>query len=247
MKSSISHILSFIIMILLIVISTFISIKLSFGEKRVIKILENTEYYEKSYSNIYKEIDNYVINDEVNASYKKYITKDLVTKDINNIIRNFYLKKESKINRYDDFYKIISEYTKDNEIANIYSKDINEIYVKNLFPVDEFNLLNKVYFGSLDLLFGLIVSILILLALSVILLFINKNFVYHRYALSGYSIFIILINILIKILFKDFLYTNEYFTSFLVTLVSHIFSYQLVISIILIIILFLTKNKIKNI
>ncbi len=246
MKNSISHVLSFTLMILLILISTFVCIKLSFGEKRVIKNLEKSEYYEKSYSNIINEIDNYIINDEVNTSYKEYITKDLVKEDINTIITNFYLKKESKINRYDDFYNIISKYTKDSEIANIYSKDINDIYVNNLFPVSEFNLLNKLYFGSLDLLFGLIVSILILLFISVALLFINKSFKYHRYALSGYSIFIILVNILIKIIFRNFLYTNEYFTKFLVSLVSHIFSYQLIIAIILIIIIFITKNKKKN-
>ena len=244
MKSSINHVLAFILMILLIFISTFISIKIAFSSKNVIRVLENSEYYEKSYSNIHKEIDNYVINDELNDLYKKHITKDLIEKDINSIISNFYSKKESNINRYDEFYQIFIKYNKDKDMGKTYASEINDIYTKNIFPTSEFNLLNKFYFGSLDLLFVLIISTVAVLFISTILAFTSKKYKYHLYSLSGYSIFIIIVNILIKILFRNFMYTNEYFTKFLLSIVSNIFTYQLAIAIIIILgILILKKLK----
>ena len=245
MKSSISHVLAFILMILIVFASTFISLRVSFNSKNVIRVLEKNNYYEESYSKIYKEIDDYVINDELNGLYKKYVTKELVKKDINSIINNFYSKKESQINRYDDFYEIFINYNSDSEIAKVYAGEINDIYVRNIFPTSEFNLLNKVYFGSLDFLFGLIIDIVGILLISAVLAIINKNFKYHTYALSGYSIFVIVISVLIKIIFRDFMYTNEYFTKFLMGIISNIFIYQIVVAFIIIACLFILKKITK--
>lgn len=246
MKTSISHLLNFILMIILYFTILFSVYEVSISKKNIIKLL-NDNYYNNSYNNIMSEIDNYIVNNEVLELYNKYLSKEMVKEDINIIINNIY-QKNNQLSKYNDFYKIINSYTDDTEICDIYATNINNIYLKNIFPISELTLINKTYIGNTSSLFISIILSSIVVILSVILFLINKNFKYYKISLLSVSMLLLIPKMLVSTLFSNFQYTNQYFTHLLLKIINSIVNILSIIGLITIILLIFNylKRLVKN-
>ena len=246
MKTSISHLLNFILMIILYFTILFSVYEVSISKKNIIKLL-NDNYYNNSYNNIISEIDNYIVNNEVLELYNKYLSKEMVKEDINIIINNIY-QKNNQLSKYNDFYKIINSYTDDTEICDIYANNINNIYIKNILPISEVTLINKTYIGRTSSLFISIILSSIVVILSVILFLINKNFKYYKISLLSVSMLLLIPKMLVSTLFSNFQYTNQYFTHLLLKIINSIVNILSIIGLITIILLIFNylKRLVKN-
>ena len=141
MKSSVSHVLSFITTLLFTLLIAFIFIEFNLRHSILINKLNSINYYNSAYNTIVSKVDNFIVNEEIKEKYKDFITKDIIKKDVNSIIS----KTDYNISHYDDFYKIINEYSSDVDICEKYSKEIDSIYTNNIFPINEYKLINKFY------------------------------------------------------------------------------------------------------
>ena len=243
MKSSISHILSFILMCLLSFLTLFIVVQISLNNNNVLGIIKKINYYDLVQENILNKIDELVINREVSDSYKEYFSIEIIKKDINNI-----LNKEDIISHYDNLYEIISEYSNDDTIREKYSSEIDSIYKKNIFPIKEYNLINKIKLEGDKTLFICLIVIILILFVSSLLYIINKNFKYYKISIFSTSLILILPLTLVRVLkiFNNFLYTNEYYTNFILGIINNIISNLFLIGIIILIlylIIYLIKCK----
>ena len=98
MKKVISSIISIIASSLLVVLIALITISQTvLKEEYVKKVLNNNNYIDKVYKSINKELDNYIpqlhIGDE-DITLDNIVTKEMVTKDINNLISAIYNNKK---------------------------------------------------------------------------------------------------------------------------------------------------------
>lgn len=247
MKNSISHILSFILMILIILTVCFVVGEKELRAKYIFKNLENINYYEKSYASILSHIDDYIVNSEVKELYDEYFTINIVKSDIRKIVNKVAKDENYTITRYNDLYKIINSYLDDPEINMKYADGINDLYVKNLFPSREYSLIHKLYAKSTDVLFVAIASSIGVLAISLLLFVINKNFKFHIISLMSAGIVFLLPLLFLEIfgIFDNFIYTNKYYTEFLLSIVNN-FSYSLFITGLVIFIMLITYKLIKE-
>lgn len=248
MKNSISYILSFILMIIFTLSMFFIIGQKELRSSVIVNRLEKDNYYYKIYGNILSKIDDYVINEDIMKSYKDYLSIDIVKSDIKRVINNIYSNKDLEISRYDDFYKIIKGYSNDTVISQKYAEGINKIYRNNLFPTRELTLIHKVYIPSTDVLFYFIVAMLLCLAISIGLFIINGNFKFHTISLLASAIIFILPNIFIKFfgIFDNFVYTNEYYTEILLSIVKGTISSSCLLGLVIIILIFAYRFIVEN-
>ena len=233
MKSSITNFISFIIMSVFVCILAFISYEISIREKVLLKRMDNCDYYDRAYKNIDSKLDDFIINEDIKRSYSDYITKDLVTKDINLLISQSYEKKPS-ISRYNDFYKIIEKYTQDDDVKKVYSNKINDIYSSNLVPTQELSLINIFYMSTSSVIFIVISFMTLCIGLVFLLFFINKNLNFIKPILVGVSVLCV-IPFVVKLLglFNGFIYTNVYYTDFLLGIIDGIVNVMFIISIVI--------------
>jgi len=222
MKNSISHFLAFILMIIFTITIFFVAGEKELRVSVITSKLESTNYYHKIYGVILSKMDDYIINTEVMQLYKDYLTVEMIKNDINKQINNIFFNKPIEISRYDDFYKIINNYSKDSTISKKYAEGIDEIYINNLFPFKELSLIYKLYIPTTEVLFIFIVGLLLCLGISLLLFIINKNFKFHIISLLSSSIILILPNVFIKSfgIFDNFIYTNKYYTEALLSIVN---------------------------
>lgn len=244
MKNSISHILAFILMVILTVTIFFASGEKELRASIITSKLENGNYYHKIYGTILSKVDDYIVNTEVMQLYKDYLSVDMIKKDINDTITNIYKNKDYKISRYDEFYKIINDYSKDDTISKKYAEGINKIYSNNLFPDNELNIIHKLYVSSTNVLFIIVVALLLSLGLSLLLFIINKNFKFHLISILATGIILILPNIFIKIfgIFDNFIYTNEYYTEILLSIVNGTIANTCLFGLVIIVLLIAYKS-----
>ena len=220
MKNSISHILSFISMILIFILVSFILIELNLRYTLLNYNLVKINYYEDAYNNIILNIDQTIQNKEIKKLYKEYINKDIVKRDIKKIIKN----KNYNISHYEDFYKVMSNYTDDLKVCENYTKVIDKIYSDNIFSIREYKLLNKLYLDNTNFLMYILFLITIIIILQFIIFIINKNLKYNILSLFSSGILMIIPFIYINItqIFKSFIYTNMYYTNFLLCIINSI-------------------------
>lgn len=249
MKNSISHLLAFILMIILSVTIFFVLGEKELRASVITDKLENDNYYYKIYGTILSKIDDYVVNTEVMELYKDYLSVAMIKDDINKSINNAYDENNLKVSRYNDFYKIINNYSKDSTISKKYAEGIDKIYSNNLFPTRELTLIHKFYVPSTEVLFILVVSLLICLGLWFILFLINNNFKFHIISLLSTSIILILPNIFIKFfgVFDNFVYTNEYYTDVLISIVNDTIASSCLVGLVIIVLLIAYKAIKKNV
>lgn len=239
-KNSINNLLAFILMSILAMLLVFMIFENNLSLNRVIKNMNNTNYYNKVYNNLIEKINDFIILEDVQEQYKDYVKIDLIKEDINKIVKGIYDENYYKVNRYDDFYNIMFEYSKDEEVSEKYAHEINNIYKANLFPVMPFKLINKLYLKN-NIQFVIIITLsLLILFLGYILYIINKSYKYVVTSFLGMSILIILPNIFLKLfkVFDGFIYTNEYFTNIILKIIYNTFNTLTIIGIVNILIIF---------
>lgn len=248
MKNSISHVLSFVLMTLLVVVTVLLIFQKELRGRYIRKTLEDINYYELAYENIITGVEDYIVNDEVREMYVDYITIDLVKSDINKILGNIYQDEDTKFSRYNDFYKIINSYNDDPNIDDKYASGINNIYVKNIFPIYEFNFIHKLHIANVNVLFVALLLLVIALFVFLALFLINKNFKYHIIGIMGYGTILLLPKIIIKVfkIFDSFLYTNPYYTKFLLAIMNNITNSLLIIGLLVILLTIIYKILIRK-
>lgn len=246
MKSIISNVISFISMLLIIFVVSFVLIQISFRDRFLIKSLSNINYYKQAHNNIIQKLNYEIVNEEIKLEYEKYITIDMIKKDIRRIISS-----KDGISRYKDFYDIIEKHTTDIEICKKYASNVNDVYTNNLFPLREYKIINKLYIKTNECIMYTSVLISIIVVFELLLLIINNSLKYNKVALlaSGILFTIPFLFIWISGIFNSFIYTNKYYTKFLIGLVGNIKNSLFLVGLIIIItlcIIELFNRKRKN-
>lgn len=217
MKKIINHIITFIIMLLLIILSIFIVYQKEISINKISKDLDKINYYQKSYSNILKEIDEYIINIELKEDIINYYTQDKAKIDIINIING------KEINHYDNLKEIVKKHSNEDNIINDYTTQINKKIINNLFMNEEYKLLSKTRLNLNDTIFIIFIIIILITILLFINYIISKKILFESAILSlGLfitipKIFLILTNIL-----DNFIYTNTYFSELILLIINNI-------------------------
>lgn len=246
MKKVINNIISFGVMCFLSFIIVFVSYQFNIRRSIILRRLENIDYYEKTYQNINTKIENFIINDEIKKDYKTFISKEIISNDIKRIVSGMY-GKNVNISRYDDFYNIIKKYSSDKDICSAYSKNINNIYVNNLFPKAEMNIITKLYLGNESFTFITICLSTLCLIFVLTLFLINRNFKYFIPSLVGSFVICVVPQLFITFgFFNNFIYTNKYYTDFLYSMLRGIANCMLVASFIILTILIIYYVKFKH-
>lgn len=226
MKNSLSHILAFCLMILAVITFLLISFQIELRFSVIKKNLQKNDYYYEAYDNILSKSTDYIINDEVLEIYKNYLNVGIIKEDVNKTINNIVSDNKEVVSRYSDFYEMMINYCKDDVISKKYALELDKIYINNLFPTKELKSIKELYIPSTNLLLFTMALLLIFLIVAVVLFFINKNFKFHVISLLTTSILLMLPLIFIKVfnIFENFLYTNTYYTEFLISIVNNSFS-----------------------
>lgn len=239
MKKIISYILSFIIYISSLLILCILVFNNELSIKQTQNILDKTNYYEKAIKNINKKINIIVIEENLSKEYNNYFNKTMIKKDINELLLN----KQTQISHYEELYKIIDKYDISKETKDKYTKKIDEIYQKNIFPIKEYKIINKLYLNNTQSLYLSIILVLIIFFISTILLLINKNIYYHKISILALSISLILPKILLTLfnIFKNFVYSNTYFTNYFLKILYNIENKLFIIGLLIMIIILINK------
>lgn len=242
MKKTLSYILSFIIYLSSLLIVSILIFNNELSIKQTKNILDKTNYYENALTNINKKIDTIVIDENLSKEYNNYFNKSMIIKDINTLLKD----KETEISHYDKLYKIIEKYDISKESKDKYTKKIDEIYQKNIFPIKEYRIINKLYLNNNQSLYLSIILVLITFFTSIVLLLINKNIYYHKISMLALSITLIMPKVLLTLfnIFKNFVYSNTYFTNYFLKILYNIENKLFIIG--LLIILLILLNKIIN-
>lgn len=243
MKASISHILSFVCMILISSLILFISVQFSIRYIFIKGNLNKINYYNDAYDTITTKIDENIVNKEIKDIYKLYIDKETIKRDIKKIIVN----KNYNITHHNEFYKIIEEYVSDKEIRNIYASKVDNIYKNNLFPIYEFKTIDKLNINKYDALLYVFIMCACIVLLEFIIFAINKNLKYNKISLLSSAILLTLpfVFIVCTNIFNKFIYTNKYYTKFLISIVDGVKNFTYLIGLIVIFI-FIYTELIRN-
>ena len=78
MKSSIIHVLSFTLMIILTIFTLFISLESTLTKKSILNNLNKINYYDLAFNNIKEEVSDFVINKEIKNKYLEYFTINMI-------------------------------------------------------------------------------------------------------------------------------------------------------------------------
>lgn len=229
-------------MCLLSFLVVFIVVECSLSTNNILKILKKVDYYDLSRENIINKIEEVVINHEVSDTYIEYFSNDVIETDILKV-----LNKNDNISHYDALNSIISEYTSDNVVKEKYANVIDSLYVNNIFPIKEYNLINRISLDFYKTLFISLVLIILIVFLSSFLFIKNRNLKYHKISLISTSMLLLLPFIFINIFntFDNFIYTNKYYTGFIFGIASDITKKLFIIGIIILTLCFI-YNIIKT-
>lgn len=243
MRTSISHFISFITMVVISVFICFIFIEISFRDRIIIRNLDSINYYQDAYDNIILKIEQNIINEDIKEDYKDYITLEIIKKDIKSIINRQY-----KVSHYNDFYNIISKYTTDTDISKKYAIMVDDIYANNIFPISEYKIINRVYIKTRNCLIYSLVFLSIIMILELALYIINNNLKYNKITILSSSILLIFPFIFLNIsqTFRHFVYTNSYYTNFFVKIINNIVNSLFIIGLIIVLVIFVLKLSNKK-
>lgn len=241
MKKITKSIFTMITMILLTTIIIFTTYEIQIKPNKIQKDIEKINYYQKAYSNILKELDEYIINVNLKEDILKYYTQEQATEDINKIL------KQETINHYDKIEEIVKRHTSEEEIIENNSQEINNKIINNLFMIDEYKLLSKTNLTTNDTIF----IIFIITILIVIIFFINYiitkdiSFIITSILSSSFMIMIPKIFIFITNILKDFMYGNTYFSELILYKINQTLNLLFAIGLFISILIIYLKKKLK--
>ena len=248
MKKIISHLITFLLFIFISLLIFFNIFEYFISSKTITKTLDNINYYERVQDNIYNNIKYFVTLDEIYELFVNNISVDDIKNDISRLKLSIYNNREFEVNKYDLFYELMYKYSSDEEISEAYAKNIAKIYTNNLFPEYPFQIISKLSLSSISVLYISIILFISIILSNVILFLLNKNFYYQKISLLSSAIFLTLPFIAVNVfqIFKDFFFTNTYFSNLLVTMVENILRTSFVLGLLIIFLIFFIP-KVKNI
>ena len=212
MKSSISHVFAFVLMLTIFFFIAFISFEVSISNKVILFNLDRINYYDYAYGSINKNIKEYVVNDDLLDDYNKYITKDMIKEDVTKLING------EEVNHYLDFYDIVEKHDDNPDIDDLYAKNINKIYNNNIFPSKEFSYINKIK-TKLDMIPIILIFVAIIVTLSVVLKYMNDKKKYINISIIG-SFILLVIPFIFRLFIRRVLYGNVYYTAFIKSIID---------------------------
>lgn len=217
MKKLIMYINTFIMFFILICYIFLIYFEINLRPNNIIKQLDSINYYQKAYSNVLKNFDDIIVNNDLKEELMEFYNLEYVKKDVNLIVRG------NSVNHYDQIKNIVSKYSKDDKIIDKYSNDINSIINNNIFMVNDYHELNKVYINIYDCLFITIIFILIEFIFIAINYFLVKGLYFIKILLLSSSIFVSIPKLFISIsgIFNNFVYGNKYFSELIITFINN--------------------------
>ena len=237
-----NHIIIIISSLLLVILSIMISFQIITMKTNIERVLNNNNYYEKTSIYIHNKMTDYINEDIVN----EVLTKEQIKSDIKRSINTFYQHKLIDINKLKDntklFFEVeISAYLKNNnletndESISILSSKLSDIYVSNIFVLDELNKVSKYYNLSKYL---IIIEIVIILFLIIIFIY-RKNL--FPIILSTTSL-LLLSSLIIK---NNFYYLNDFITNIINNIIND-FKITIIFIVFIYLILYLYFRVIRN-
>lgn len=241
MKKITKSIITMITMILFTILITFTIYEIQIKPNKIQKDMAKINYYQKAYSNILKEMDEYIINIDLKEDILKYYTIEQAKEDINKILNH------ETITNYDKITEIVKRHTSEDEIIESYSKEINNKITNNLFMIDEYNLLNKTNLKTNDTIF-IIFIIIIVIVINFFLNYIltkDISFIITSILSSSFMIMIPKLFLFLTNILKDFMYTNTYFSELLLYIINQSVNLLFAIGLFISILIIYLKKKIK--
>lgn len=165
MKNKINYILEITLTFFLFLLSVIIILMIIMQDKVILKVMDNSKYYDKTLEIINEEIESNVFNDDIKGEYQAFFSKDLIKKDV---IKNL---NNEKISHFNDLYLIMDKYTDDAEIINTYAQNINNIYLSNYFPKTEYHLMTSIFFSNLVQIIIIVICLFTLILTIIIISF----------------------------------------------------------------------------
>ena len=231
-----NHIIIIISSLLLVILSIMISFQIITMKTNIERVLNNNNYYEKTSIYIHNKMTDYINEDIVN----EVLTKEQIKSDIKRSINTFYQHKLIDINKLKDntklFFEVeISAYLKNNnletndESISILSSKLSDIYVSNIFVLDELNKVSK---------YLIIIEIALILILIIIFIYRKDLF---PIILSTTSL-LLLFSIIIK---NNFYYLNDFITNIINNIIND-FKITIIFIVFIYLILYLYFRVIRN-
>lgn len=231
---------------LLVILSLILSFIIVFNKRSIDNVLIKIKYYDKTEQNISTLMQSYIDLE----FYKEVVTKEQIKSDINRSLENFYQGKkiDKKVikDRMQEFLNLEISYNLEkkglevnSESISDISNNLSEIYVSNLFLLDEMNLLAP-YIKNIKILPIVLIIVLVLINL-IIYLFRKKNIL-----IIFSTSFMLLLTLFLMIKFSSFYYLNNIVSDFIQTLWFHYKTYNIVIGIIYLMIYFIMKKRFSN-
>ena len=204
----ITSILSFLI----IISFTLMLYSRILSENAILASLDEIGYYDYAKEDIMKKLEMELPNKELKFSYDKYVTKELIKKDIKTILNNYYNKSDNNIKK--DFYdNVIINFNESDENIKSLVNNLASTYYNNLFRVDKLDKviddlpLKDSYRGFSFVFFT---ATLLLIAL-----FIENTSVYNSFIASGFIFLIPKALVKLSDVLKDFYYYNNSLSYFI--------------------------------
>lgn len=204
MKNFFGYFLSFILMVFMAILLIFNIFSFSIRKTTTFYYLNHSDYYDKVKIKIENNIKDYVFEEKLRTDYINYFDNAIIKYDIYKLLNN------KEINHIDNLKQITSKYTDDNQVIDNYSKNINNIYSNNLFPIKEYNFLYKFYIGIENILFINILLLTIILSTIMCLYLLKYEIFYIKSSFLSLSFLLLFLFIFMKFMLFKISLTNLY-------------------------------------
>ncbi len=241
MKTIINHLINFITTILLVCLTFLIIVNITLlNEKFVLNMLNKNNYYDQVYQNIISTYENNTASLGIDFDFKKVITKDMITTDVNNLIKSIYHNEDINlsINKLENkLESIISEYNPTNaekEQITELTNNLKDMYEEEIFYSRD--IMSKLT-SNIVTIKNITTATTIILALIIVNLMAITMYILKRKAsISTPFLACGLINIAVKILignsYQNFLIINNDVSNILIELLNSIMDYILIFGIV---------------
>ena len=205
MKKVFGYILSFNLMIFIALLIMFNIFELSIKKSSTFNYLNKSKYYEVVKDRLNNELNNYVFEENLRNDCLNYFNNDLIRYDLYKELHN------NTIDHKENIKSIVLNYTKEKDIIESYSNKINDIYNNSLFPIREYNILYRLYFGFEKILLVDIFLIILIFSSLMVLYLLNYSKEYIRISFLSIGTFFIITYIFSRFIFIRFSFLDIYF------------------------------------
>ncbi len=228
-----------------------------FNASHFLKLARKINYYDKVQEEVINNFNHIIINEDMKTIITQLLNREQIVADTNLIINSIFYQNDVTGKIKEDTKQLITktinthiqEYNISEQSINDLSENLTNTYINSLFPYRE---LNKIYIINTNSVpffaFFLILMIILITLLSTIISKKRPLKIFYRSMLFT-SFLLISLFLIFKLsnIFKDFYYTNMYFSIYLNTLINSFINCIGIIGIfIFLIIIIMELFEIKN-